>query len=257
MIRSASVLLLLVVCLAGCELVGSDASSAFHGKDDSRLSDSLRAQYRTDAAVLTLRRVQEEIPFDEQDAELPPEWIERFYGALIAVHNASSRMASAADVEGFHTWPNDGVYYLSIGVDSTEGWVQEWQQGRLLTGNARVDELLRAYDLTLDGLWNSYRQTVAYLRSERPLNTPKVASFFEGIPGVDFAQQGGSWGPDAGIVAKVGDGYVELTYTVGWGDCPSGCINRHWWVFRVYDSGAVQFMKEDGQPLPLTSGGQW
>ena len=41
---------------------------------------------------------------------------------------------------------------------------------------------------------------------------------------------------------------VELT--VGWGDCPAGCIERHVWTFDVDASGSVRLVSETGDPVP-------
>jgi hypothetical protein len=45
------------------------------------------------------------------------------------------------------------------------------------------------------------------------------------------------------------DGAYRITLTVGWGDCPSGCINRHTWAFRVTATGDVTLLEESGDPL--------
>jgi hypothetical protein len=46
-----------------------------------------------------------------------------------------------------------------------------------------------------------------------------------------------------------GGGYrIELT--VGWGDCPAGCIERHVWTFDVDANGAVKLVGETGDPVP-------
>jgi hypothetical protein len=45
------------------------------------------------------------------------------------------------------------------------------------------------------------------------------------------------------------DGYrVEIT--VGWGDCPSGCIDRHVWIFEVSREGDVELIGEQGPSVP-------
>ena len=48
---------------------------------------------------------------------------------------------------------------------------------------------------------------------------------------------------------ETGDGF-EVTYEVGWGDCPSGCIDRHHWTFSVTRDGAVTLLSESGPSLP-------
>ncbi len=41
-----------------------------------------------------------------------------------------------------------------------------------------------------------------------------------------------------------------LTYRVGWGDCPSGCLAFRWWQFRVDGTGTVTYLGAGGPPLP-------
>ena len=54
--------------------------------------------------------------------------------------------------------------------------------------------------------------------------------------------------------SETADGY-SVTFQVGWGDCPSGCINNHTWTFAVSEDGAVTITAESGQPvLPGTPG---
>jgi len=46
-----------------------------------------------------------------------------------------------------------------------------------------------------------------------------------------------------------GGGYrIELT--LGWGDCPAGCIERHVWTFDVDANGGVKLVGETGDPVP-------
>jgi len=61
-------------------------------------------------------------------------------------------------------------------------------------------------------------------------------------------------GQDRWWEAQPGDGTTPPTgwtirFTVGWGDCPSGCIDRHGWTWNVTHDGTVTFVAEDGSPL--------
>jgi carboxypeptidase family protein len=49
--------------------------------------------------------------------------------------------------------------------------------------------------------------------------------------------------------SETADGY-SVTFQVGWGDCPSGCINRHNWTFAVTTDGAVTMVGETGPKVP-------
>jgi carboxypeptidase family protein/putative VirB-like lipoprotein len=45
------------------------------------------------------------------------------------------------------------------------------------------------------------------------------------------------------------DGFL-VTFEVGWGDCPSGCIDRHAWTFAVTPDGTVTLVDDRGSPVP-------
>lgn len=50
------------------------------------------------------------------------------------------------------------------------------------------------------------------------------------------------------------DGY-QVRVEIGWGDCPSGCINRHDWTFSVTTAGVITLVSEEGPPVPAGTGG--
>ena len=50
--------------------------------------------------------------------------------------------------------------------------------------------------------------------------------------------------------AKAVDGGYQVVFTVGWGDCPAGCINRHQWTFAVAPDGQVGLIGEQGPEVP-------
>jgi hypothetical protein len=41
-------------------------------------------------------------------------------------------------------------------------------------------------------------------------------------------------------------GHYLVTIEIGWGDCPSGCINQHRWLYRVDYDGAVTLLEQEG-----------
>jgi hypothetical protein len=42
----------------------------------------------------------------------------------------------------------------------------------------------------------------------------------------------------------------EVTITIGWGDCPAGCIQKHVWTYAVTPAGEASLVSEAGDPLP-------
>lgn len=46
------------------------------------------------------------------------------------------------------------------------------------------------------------------------------------------------------------EGGYQVVVTVGWGDCPAGCIDRHVWTFAVAPDGTVGLIGEEGPAVP-------
>jgi hypothetical protein len=47
-----------------------------------------------------------------------------------------------------------------------------------------------------------------------------------------------------------GVGAFLVNVTVGWGDCPSGCIDQHTWTYAVAPDGTVTLQTETGAEPP-------
>ena len=45
-------------------------------------------------------------------------------------------------------------------------------------------------------------------------------------------------------------GGYRIELTLGWGDCPAGCIERHVWTFDVDATGGVKLVSEAGDTPP-------
>jgi hypothetical protein len=45
-------------------------------------------------------------------------------------------------------------------------------------------------------------------------------------------------------------GGYRIKLTIGWGDCPAGCIQRHVWTFDVDATGGLKLMSESGDEVP-------
>jgi len=74
----------------------------------------------------------------------------------------------------------------------------------------------------------------------------EVYPAFEGIGPQDPSIIGGCcWWEGT----ETSDGFT-VTFEVGWGDCPSGCIDRHSWTYAVSRDGAVTLTDESGSPVP-------
>lgn len=61
--------------------------------------------------------------------------------------------------------------------------------------------------------------------------------------------QAGWWEAEPVDPQDPGQGW-RVRVSVGWGDCPAGCIDRHTWVWAVGEDGQASLEAEEGTPLP-------
>jgi hypothetical protein len=52
------------------------------------------------------------------------------------------------------------------------------------------------------------------------------------------------------VAPASGVGAYLVTVRVGWGDCPSGCIEEHTWLYAVAPDGTVTLQSEEGDAVP-------
>jgi len=220
--------------------------------DDSELPDSLRRAYLEDAGILTLRIVEDVGGEASDQVELPNELLNALYSALIHVYRATDLAARDTVVDMFdihvmHTW---AIRSLIVAVDSTKAWTEAWRNGERLTGNEQIDQLMETYDLELDEYYDFPWGPLVTLKSIRPLNMAALARRFAAINGVRYSEPNGGAGDGSNITARTEGTCWRLEYSLGWGDCPAGCIARRFWAFEVDHKGRVAFAGSRGSPLP-------
>jgi hypothetical protein len=52
------------------------------------------------------------------------------------------------------------------------------------------------------------------------------------------------------VMPASGVGAFIVSVTVGWGDCPAGCIDQHTWTYAVGPDGTVTLQNESGAEPP-------
>jgi hypothetical protein len=82
----------------------------------------------------------------------------------------------------------------------------------------------------------------AFFESDSNYNLNVVSKEWLLIQGVGQVELSGGVGDGSYIIAEeVTPSYVKLVYSYGYGDCPSGCINRRNWAYKVYYNCDVEF----------------
>jgi hypothetical protein len=127
-------------------------------------------------------------------------------------------------------------------------WLDLWRSGNRAFDSV-TDSMGGAKVLHLQCMQPSHSMVTVYYR--KPLNIPGVARAYAGIPGFAvsplYQMRLGS-GVAFHIDARGSDWLVNML--AGWGDCPSGCINKHLWRFK-YDrmTGNIELVTDSDPPV--------
>lgn len=246
-------LFILLSLLNTCDTVETNnGNNQITPGDDSLIPDSIKSLMKEDAAFATLRDVYLDSAKKESLVILPENLVESYYRGFVHIYNADTLPARDSVIETYkiHAFPNPAAHSIIVAVDSTKDWVDAWKNGQRLTGNQHIDNLMEKYDLKLDRYYHWPTYHAAVLSSEAAINIYALSKMFEPIDGVIFAEPNGYIGDGSNIEGSIESNYLEYVFSYGWGDCPSGCINRHYWLFQVKFDGTVEFKGSYGDPLP-------
>ena len=231
-------------------LAACDTPNEPSGPDPIEIGEGIRAE---DAARLALRETAREDSLPLASPFIDQSLRQSLYDALQAVDDMQhAARDSVVVMYGIRSFPDfstqEVVVYSSLGAPS----VDRWRAGEQVTGVQAIDSVTSRYELevvehrVLSGLgWEMFR-----LRATRHLNLFAVGRRLEHASDILFAGPA-SWGGDGFDIeaARVDAGW-ELSYRIGWGDCPAGCIYDHYWRFLIREDGSVEYVGSDGPPPP-------
>ncbi len=244
-----------------CDLIdnGDDTDDGDVAISDCNVKRVVENNYGDDATRLALRS-QLASPAKD-DILVSSNLINRYLAALSAIHSSDfAARDSVFDVYEIHTTDFPEFNELTLQVDISKDWVQEWEDGNVLTGNSDVDGLVNFYGLKLNG-FNSFDTDqgtfhLAELVSNDPLNIAALADRFKAIDGVFGASTDSESDIGNEIVIVDNGTSLEVTFTVGYdeigepNDCDGDCDFARSWIFEVADNCEVRFINAIGDSAP-------
>jgi hypothetical protein len=253
--RELLAILVPILIVGGCDLFSyssSGSATLIALADDTMVPVQKKEIYRADAARLALREVRESKPLQDASPEIPADKAENYYRALVHIYNSASAWGdTVTKIIPIHTFPDIELKQMIVSFEDGLKWTQPWRDGDRFTGNPAVDSLLTRFDLHLRNYYDWPWAHAVVLEASRFLNLRAVSKKFSSIEGVRYAEPNGWMGDGNNIQAEWPDPLLlQLTYSIGYGDCPAGCINRRFWDFEVYINGTVNFLRAYGSPLP-------
>ena len=252
----SSAIFLLLFSLSCSSSTGPDSSQAAFDFTEIipatgvNIPDSSNKLYLEDASSLALREIFSVGSKDTGKVEIPDDLVNTIYNGFLHIYNSESAARdSIIELYSIHTARYPAMHSLIVSVDSNKTWVKSWKEGNRLTGNDKIDGIMNRYDLELDDYFAWPFGHAALLASEKPVNLIALAALFGPINGVGYSEPNGFVGDGDNITIIDMDSHWEFIFSVAWGDCPAGCISRHFWYFNVHPDGVVEFTGSGGSTL--------
>ncbi|MCB2220471.1 MAG: hypothetical protein KQI35_08760 [Bacteroidetes bacterium] len=150
---------------------------------------------------------------------------------------------SIVEKYNIHVFPWLGMQSISLQVDTAALEVMKLIQEKP-TGNAKLDIIIHEYNFT-DVQPSLYYPEFNWITitAEQPLNLLPIMEELASLPVFYQVGLGGGAVGDGNTIELSQDGLVlKLDFSIGWGDCPSGCLYRKHWIFVVDDQCNATFL---------------
>ena len=217
-------------------------------KPDPELPTELAAAYREDAARLAVREYNTTSQTGEQVATIPQDRIDYFYGLLSKAYWLYSKSDSIPDLSGIHTQKSPNLRQINVVLQKDSPFKENWSKGVTLTNNLYLNQLIAKYKISIKNYRESTLGPSLTMEAGYNVNTKELGFMVKNFETIRSAEP----------QAPIGDGNditygtdsknaTSLKFSIGEGDCPSGCINRKFWIFDIMTDGKVVYMGTRGK----------
>ena len=208
------------------------------------IPEELEYYYRYDVADLSLGRMYQKHSSDTASITIPDEQQDSVWHGLAAIFNANDipERDSVFDIYCIHNYSYSTKYflpYIHVLLDTTQAWTHHWLNGQMTTGYDELDDFVSTYEYYIFS--TSTTEVVIY--SEQIVNSYMVGDSLTNYDGIIIAAPIHTTIDGNEIIYSFDGEYQTYKFSRGWGDCFSGCIYNHRWVFKVhYPNCTVEYM---------------
>jgi hypothetical protein len=202
------------VCLSVLIVFATACDSMINGSHDS--SDYNLSRF-SDEDIVEAKLLSLEL---SGELEVPEELWHRLASELLAI-----RSTLADEYGGVNTRfvPNWAPGRISVSLDDetaqqiADGAFHMW------------DDLNDQFGATFSELRQRPGRSRVYITFDSKYHPVRVAEYYHNLPGVRYAERSGRLTFASDLHARFDGDVISYLFYKGWGDCPSGCINREYW----------------------------
>ncbi|MGQ1910229.1 hypothetical protein ACT3CE_10600 [Marinifilum sp. RC60d5] len=243
------ILLILIVGTCFFYACDSETTADFPTQiiQDSHISDSIFNILLDDAKLICMDYYTNEEMVEIQNIEFKESHIAPILAALQIVYIDSVSFPALAIKEyDIHALCHQQLYHSSIEIDTSSLYLKNWNRYGF-SDHLELDQIIDRFDLTLDSIYKEYYS----VNSLDGINHLALANQLKKFSFIKNAESSNCIGDGSHIEILFFEAdYIHLIYSYGWGDCLSGCINRHYWELGIHGTGLVEIIDESGKDLP-------
>ena len=204
----------------------------------------IQNRYNGDAVQLYLRDIHNNPQHPNYNqAELDQSGIRRILVYLHLIHSLNTPQTdSVFYVNRIHALYCVGTSGVSLKVNTTDHAIINLADGIIPTGNPQLDEILATWH------FDSVRTSYSYPKfpwltviTKNVYNLIPVVNAFKQVPLFTNAEASGGCFDGDDISLEYKENKVIVTFSIGYGDCPAGCIGHNYWRFSISD-GIAEFI---------------
>ena len=198
----------------------------------------IKDNYLNDAKILALREIYANPSIDYADSiDIPIALTNKYLDALSTIYLLDNGVTDTIfSVYDIHSFPN--IPYMEIAMigDTNYSWIKDFLADSVISGNSQFDSIMVKYNFKLQSYINLSIGASIRITTPQYLNLYPLVDSLNNIQGLDNVEAMESWAGDGdNIELSISNDTTYIDFSIGWGDCPSGCINRKYWNFSIYD----------------------
>lgn len=212
-----------------------------------KLGNFIIENYSNDAKQLYYEEIlSNENHFNYNNPILDTVEVNNILKIIQAVYNSNSSYRNEVFNDySIHTRYCNSLNSIILKVQTSSSEIVNLVNGIIPTGNTELDNILQTYEF--DSLSTSYSYPNfpwLTIYTSKEYNMIPIAEELNNIPSIVLAEMNnGCIGDGNNISLKRSGDYAIITFSIGSGDCPAGCIYHKYWEFKVVNDYA-EFLRE-------------
>lgn len=238
--------------LTSCNKTKPKTDGPIEVSSSCEITEAIMADHYESARILYTRLVRSDDEHEEYNADtVSSTGIVNILERLAAIETAAAES------------PEIAVFTTEMNISATEGWspselilsfpdeasMEDLKTSLGTSGYEVLDRLVNDYDFEIGDEWDiidAFTLEGTYSMNIEAIVSGLNAELPEGIS----ADYNFYFGDSGDITYTAFADYDEFVFSHGWGDCPSGCIHRHYWKVTVDEDCVVSLVEEWGDDLP-------